>query len=98
MTSVALQTRNTQASSALDEVVAAHRAVAGSGPGRRHATREIDHAYIVLHTFRFQRFRRDLHTEAVGCVPVQVPSSFIADLLRVLENVVPDPVLAHRMR
>lgn len=82
MTSVALQTWNTQASSALDEIVAAHRAVAGSGPGRRKATREIDHAYAVLLTSQFQRFCRDLHTEAVEFVVVQVPFTSIADLLR----------------
>ncbi|MEE8467798.1 MAG: hypothetical protein V3T22_05055, partial [Planctomycetota bacterium] len=79
---MALQTWNTQASSALDGIVAAHRAVAGSGPGQHNATREINHAYAVLLTSQFQRYCRDLHTEAVEFVVAHVPSTSIADLLR----------------
>lgn len=82
MTSVALHTWNTQASSALDEIVAAHRAVARSSPGQRMATREINHAYAVLLSSQFQRFCRDLHTEAVEIVVSRVSFPLIADLLR----------------
>lgn len=82
MTSVALHTWTTEARSALDEILAAHRAVGGSAPGRRYATREINHAYAVLLSSRFQRFCRDLHTEAIELLAGAVSSPTIADLLR----------------
>lgn len=64
MPSVALQTWRTSARRALDEIEAAHAAVGGTGPGRRYATQQINQAYAVLSS-QFQRFCRDLHTEAV---------------------------------
>jgi len=82
MTSAALQTWNSQASSALDEIVAAHRAVTASGLGQRSATREITHAYAVLLSSQFQRFCRDIHTEAVEFVVAHVPLTSVANLLR----------------
>ncbi len=66
MSSAALGTWQTTASSALDEIAGAHAAVGGTGPGRRHATEQIDHAYAVLVCSQFQRFCRDLHTECVS--------------------------------
>ena len=65
MSSVALVRWQTGGRDELDEIAAAHAAVGGSGRGRRYATREINHAYAVLLTSQFQRFCRDLHTEAV---------------------------------
>jgi hypothetical protein len=66
--SVALQTWKNTAKVALDEIAAAHAAVGGQGPGRRYATQEINHAYAVLLSSQFQRFCRDLHTEAAAHV------------------------------
>lgn len=65
MPSVALGTWQSSARAALDEIASAHRAVGGSGPGRRYATREVNHAYAMMLSSQFQRYCRDLHTEAV---------------------------------
>jgi hypothetical protein len=53
---------------ALDEIEAAHRAVGGSGPGRRYATQQINQAYAAMLSSQFQGYCRDLHTEAVDHV------------------------------
>ncbi len=65
MPSHALQLWGSQRCSALDEIATAHRAVGGTGPGRRSATRHINQAYAVLLSSHFQGFCRDLHSEAV---------------------------------
>jgi hypothetical protein len=49
----------------LDQIAEAHRAVGGTGRGRRYATEQINHAYAVLLSSQFQAFCRDLHSEAV---------------------------------
>lgn len=49
----------------LDDIVDAHASVAGSARGRRAATAQVTHAYAVLLSSHFQRFCRDLHTEAI---------------------------------
>jgi len=60
----------------LDEIEAAHHSVGGTGPGRRHATQQINRAYAVLLASHFQGFCRDLHTEAVDClIPMIAPSA-----------------------
>src|SRR5207249_1308819 len=65
MPSGALRTWRTTGARALDEIEAAHTAVGGAGPGRRYATQQINQAFAVLLSAQFQRFCRDLHTEAV---------------------------------
>ncbi len=45
----------------IDELLAAHHAIGGTGPGRRTATRQINHALVVQLASQFQRFCRDLH-------------------------------------
>ena len=64
MASASLNTWRTTAAVALDQIEAAHAAVGGSGPGRRFATEQVNHAYAVLVASQFQRFCRDLHGEA----------------------------------
>jgi hypothetical protein len=59
----------------LDEIAAAHRAVGGAGPGRRYATRQVNHAYLVLLASQFQGFCRDLHSEAVDHVIGTLPAT-----------------------
>jgi hypothetical protein len=82
MPSIALHAWQTRAQRALDEVEAAHAAVGGAGRGRRFATRQINHAYVVLLCSHFQRFCRDLHTEA-GDYLIRHPSfSALAPVLR----------------
>lgn len=46
----------------LDDI--AHAALGGSGHARRVATVQINHAYAVLLSSQFQRYCRDLHSEA----------------------------------
>lgn len=43
----------------------AHTAIGGSGRGRRYATQQVNHAYVVLLSSQFQGFCRDLHSECV---------------------------------
>ena len=65
MVSHALQCWQREAQKSLDEIERAHQAVGGAGRGRRHATQQINQAYVVLLSSQFQRFCRDLHSEAV---------------------------------
>jgi hypothetical protein len=74
MTSYAYQEWLTTRRQALEEIAAAHRAVGGSGPGRRRATEQINHAYVVLLSSQFQGYCRDLHTEAVSSLSVHLPA------------------------
>ena len=63
MTSQSLQTWLTARSRALDEIEHAHHNIGGTGPGRRYATQQINHAYAVLLSAHFQGFCRDLHDD-----------------------------------
>ncbi len=65
MPSRSLQTWKLDARKALDEIESAHRAVGGTGRGRRFAVQQINQAYVVLLLSQFQRFCRDLHEECV---------------------------------
>jgi hypothetical protein len=49
----------------LDQLENAHRAVGGGGRGRRFTTQQVNQSYSLLLSSHFQRFCRDLHTEAV---------------------------------
>src|SRR5438105_5495917 len=64
MPSISLNRWENERRTALDQIEAAHAAVGGTGPGRRYATQQINQAYAVLLSSQFQRFCRDLHTEA----------------------------------
>jgi hypothetical protein len=59
----------------IDELVAAHRAVGGSRPGRRTATQQINHALVVQLAAQFQRYCRELHDACcealVACAPAE---------------------------
>jgi hypothetical protein len=59
----------------LDEIAAAHAAIGGAGPGRRYATQQINHAYLVLLASQFQGFCRDLHSEAVDYLVGPLPAT-----------------------
>lgn len=52
----------------LDEIEAAHGAIGGSRRGRRWATRQINHAYVVILTAHFQGYCRDLHSECLDAL------------------------------
>jgi hypothetical protein len=61
---------------ALDEIEAAHVAVGGTARGRRYATQQINQAYVVLLSSRFQAFCRDLHSETVAELIRAAPTPF----------------------
>jgi hypothetical protein len=65
MPSSSLSTWHAEGRRALDEMESAHRAIGRSGPGCRYAAQQINQAYVLLLSSRFQRFCRDLHTECV---------------------------------
>lgn len=66
----------------LDEIVAAHAAVGGGGPGRRFATMQLNHAYAVMVSSQFQRYCRDLHTEATDHLCAHANPDWASRLLR----------------
>lgn len=88
MSSRALHDWLTTRQRALDELEAAHRAVAGPGPRRRRATEQINHAYAVLVSSQFQGFCRDLHTE--------VAQSFVLHLPHNVQDIVRAHLVEHR--
>lgn len=87
MPSKALEHWERESASELDELENAHAKVGGKGPGRKYLTREINHAYLVAVAARFQRFCRDLHSEAAQRLSDAVePSSFRGAALRLLTD------------
>jgi hypothetical protein len=82
MPSIALQMWQSRARRALDEVESAHAAVGGAGRGRRFATRQVNHAYVVLLCSHFQRFCRDLHGECVEHLAGQPAFATLEPLFR----------------
>lgn len=68
MSSASLRAWTTLRATKLDEIEAAHAAVGGLSRGRRRATEQINHAYVVLLCSQFQGFCRDLHSECVDFV------------------------------
>jgi len=81
--STALATWLDAAATELDEIVAAHSALGGTGRGRRRATLQVNYAYTMLLASQFQRFCRDLHSEAsdVLCAHVATTADPWAEML-----------------
>jgi len=73
MPSNSLHRWNHDAHSALNQIQIAHAAVGGNARGRRFATLQLNHAYLVLISSHFQHFCRELHTEAVDYICRQNP-------------------------
>lgn len=66
----------------LDEIEAAHRVVSGSGRGRRRATEQLNHAYVLLLSSQFQGFCRDLHSECIDELHAVVANPTLAEIMR----------------
>lgn len=81
MPSRSLYTWRTACAAALDELEAAHVAIGGTGPGRRTATQQINYAYAVLLSSQFQRFCRDLHSEACDVLAAATSPSPVQKIL-----------------
>ena len=64
MPSRALRNWQTRSRKVLDEVEAAHAVVGGGRGARGFARQQINQAYVVLLSSQFQRFCRDLHSDA----------------------------------
>src|SRR5205085_2306830 len=60
----------------IDELTEAHRAIGGTGPGRRTATQQINHALVVQLAAQFQRYCRDLHDECAGAMIAAAPADY----------------------
>lgn len=73
MPSVAFRHWRTVRRATLDTVEAAHATIHGTGPGRREATRQLNHGYTVLLAAEFQGYCRELHTEAVTFFSDRLP-------------------------
>lgn len=87
MSSEALKGWQTTAQDSLAQIRGAHSAIGGSGRGRRYATLQVNHAYVVLLSSFFQRFCRDLHSEAIDHLVDHLATSAssptnVANLLR----------------
>ncbi|HEU0299031.1 MAG TPA: hypothetical protein VFR37_06235 [Longimicrobium sp.] len=67
---------------ALDEIESAHRAVGGTGRGRRFAVQQINQAYVVLLSSWFQAYCRDLHTECIDHLVQYVEPSALRPSIR----------------
>ena len=98
MTSKSFETWRTIRAKALNEIVAAHHAVGGTGPGRRVATQQLNHAFAVLLSSQFQGFCRDLHSEcarllAKGVTPISLIPILEAEFIqgRKLDKGNPNP-------
>jgi hypothetical protein len=76
-------TWQTDRAESLDEIVGAHHAVGGTGPGRRYATQQINRAYAVLLSSQLQGFCRDLHSEAIDALVVAITNP---DLVRIVRE------------
>ena len=82
MPSKSLETWRTVRAKALNEIVAAHRMVGGTGRGRRFATQQLNHAYAVLLSSQFQGFCRNLHAECIEHLFGMVLPLNLADIVR----------------
>lgn len=81
MPSRALRNWQTRSRKVLDEVEAAHAVVGGGRGARGFARQQINQAYVVLLSSQFQRFCRDLHSDAADFLAAQSTFASIAPLL-----------------
>ena len=59
----------------MDNLLGVHRAVGGVGPGRRYATSQVNNAYAVLVSSQFQKYCRDLHSQAADHIAKHSPAN-----------------------
>ena len=84
MPSASLQHWTTARAADLSQIRNAHTTVGGTSRGRRYATQQINHAYVMLLSGHFQGFCRDLHTECVDYIVNAMSPAVPASLLSVL--------------
>jgi hypothetical protein len=71
-----------EAADALDEIENAHAMVGGTARGRRYATQQINYAYAVILSSRFQAYCRDLHSECIDHIVAATPPALQAFIRR----------------
>jgi hypothetical protein len=86
MPSKALAYWQTTSHGQLDEFENAHQAVGGPGPGRRYLTEQLNKAYLVAVAARFQRFCRDLHSEAAQRIVATVKPELSVGITKLITN------------
>ncbi len=82
MPSVSYRRWRTVRAAALDRIEAAHAAIGGTGPGRRYATQQINHAYVVILAAEFQGFCRELHDECIDAMLTATTPSSLHEVIR----------------
>ena len=75
MPSVAYRVWRTSRASLLNQIEMAHTAIGGTGSGRRYATQQINHAYVLLLAAEFQGFCRALHDECIEAILKVIPTT-----------------------
>ncbi len=75
----------------IDDLIAAHAALGGNGPGRRWRTEPVNWSLILRLAAEFQGFARDLHNQSVECC-----ANHIAQSNPALANVVQLEMTRHR--
>ncbi len=66
---------------AMNNMLGVHKAVGGTGPGRRYATEQVNNAYAVLVSSQFQKYCRDLHSQAADHIAKQTSGKIQAVVL-----------------
>jgi hypothetical protein len=66
----------------LDELEKAHRSLGGNLRGRRYATQQVNHGYLLLLSSQFQGFCRDLHSECIDFLVTQITPLSVRVILR----------------
>ncbi len=94
LASYSLRTWKTVRADELNEVEKALQSVAGIGRGRRYATLQLNHAYVMLLSSQFQGYCRDLHSECVEHLISKIEIPGVAP--GALRNVLRDEFLSKR--
>src|SRR5258708_7879414 len=82
MPSVSFGHWKTSSLNELDEIERAHQTVGGISRGRRYATLQLNYAYAMLLSSQFQRYCRDLHSEAINHLLSVVRPGSVRPVLR----------------
>jgi hypothetical protein len=76
---------DSQTQDELDELEWVHKRTSGNRPGRRFRTEQLNRGYLLLLAAHFQRYCRDLHSEASAFLAAHSsPVQFRDDLLELL--------------
>src|SRR3990172_3380185 len=86
MPSKALDYWKTTSQLQLNEFEDVHKKVGGTGRGRRYLTEQLNRSYLVAVSAQFQRFCRDLHTEAAQRIVDTVKPELRLVVMKLITN------------